>query len=229
MFQKNSLASRLVLVFALTSMVAETAVAGITDVSNVPLATAGGTTILPNLLFDLDDSGSMNWDFMPDYVSPNTGGVALNQSIPCMYDANKSSFGAGKTFCNPGDAPYAAGGSKGFNGVAYDPNFYYRAGIGSNGQPLINPPSGLPLNNPVSTTKVFDDVYQHSPYGSSTTTVNLATAIPEMKYCNSNGICKRNGATDASPPVVVSGTDGLGRTMSAGQFPYRTRSEEHTV
>ncbi|HYX65137.1 MAG TPA: PilC/PilY family type IV pilus protein, partial [Burkholderiales bacterium] len=30
------------------------------------------------------------------------------------------------------------------------------------------------------------------------------------------------GATDTSPPVVVSGTDGLGRTMTAGQFPYRT-------
>lgn len=223
MFQKkNSLATRIVLVFTLTAMVGETAFAAVTDVANVPLATSGGTTILPNLLFDLDDSGSMDWDFMPDYVSPNTGGVALTQSKPCM---NNSS---GSTACNPGDPPYAAGGASGFNGVAYDPNFYYRAGINQNGQPLLNPPSGLPLGNPVSTTSVPDDVYSHSPYGSSTTNVNLATQIPDRQYCNksSGGVCKRSGADTSG--ILVSGTaffDSSGTNsvaLSAGQFPYRT-------
>src|SRR5690348_10686588 len=144
-------ASRVFLVIALASLVGESAFAGVTDVANVPLATSGGTGILPNLLFDLDDSGSMDWDFMPDYVSPNTGGVALTNSKPCMIDQN------GNPYCSPGDPPYAAGGSNGFNGVAYDPNFYYRPGINQNGQPLLNPPSGLPLGNPVTTTTVPDD------------------------------------------------------------------------
>jgi type IV pilus assembly protein PilY1 len=224
MFQKNSLASRIVLVFALTSMVAETARAGITDISNVPLATAGGTTILPNLLFDLDDSGSMDWDFMPDYVSPQTPGVALTQSVPCMKNSG------GGTDCAAGDPPFRAGGANGFNGVAYDPNFYYRAGIGQNGQPLLNPPSGLPLGSSVSTTSVPDDVYSHNPYGSSTTNVNLATQIPDRNYCNSNSVCKRNGADTSG--VLVSGTayfdasnganSGSSFAVSAGQFPYRT-------
>jgi type IV pilus assembly protein PilY1 len=198
MFPKNSLATRIILVFALTAMVSEATAAGITDISNVPLATSGGTTILPNLLFDLDDSGSMAWDFMPDYVSPQTPGVALNNSVPCMKTSG------GSTDCSAGDPPFRAGGANGFNGVAYDPNFYYRAGIGPNGQPLLNPPSGLPLGIPVSTTKVPDDVYSHNPYGSSTTNVNLATQIPDSNYCNSQGVCKRNGADTSG--VLVSGT-----------------------
>lgn len=224
MFPKNSLATRIVLVLALTAMVSEATAAGITDISNVPLATSGGTTILPNLLFDLDDSGSMDWDFMPDYVSPQTGGVALTKSVPCMANSSNS------TDCSAGDPPYRAGGANGFNGVAYDPNFYYRAGIGPNGQPLLNPPSGLPLGNPVSTTQVPDDVYSHNPYGSSTTNVDLATQIPDRNYCNSQGVCKRNGADTSG--ALVSGTtyfdqsnganSGSSFTVSAGQFPYGT-------
>ena len=29
------------------------------------------TTVLPNVMFTLDDSGSMGWDFMPDWVGDN--------------------------------------------------------------------------------------------------------------------------------------------------------------
>ena len=223
MTTKLSSSKRAAIFLALALTASPVARAGTTDVSNVPLATAGGRSILPNLLIDLDDSGSMNWDFMPDYVSPNTGGSALTSSRPCMADANKGGNGA---FCNPGDPPYAAGGSNGFNGVGYDPNFRYLPGVNTNGQPLLNPPSGLPLNNPVTTTVVPDDVYSHSPYGSSTTTVDLASGIPDMKYCNANGVCKRPGA-DPTTGAVISGTafdsaSSAGIAMSAGQFPYRT-------
>src|SRR5581483_7009052 len=98
-------------------------------------------------------------------------------------------------------------------------------GVNPNGQPLLNPPSGLPLGNPVTTTVVPDNVYTHSPYGSSTTTVNLATQIPDMKYCNANSVCKRPGANNTG--TVVAGTafdaaNGAGNTMQPGQFPYRT-------
>src|SRR6202165_3366716 len=221
MSPKNSLSKRLVLYSVLGCMVSQTAFAAVTDISAVPLATSGGSSILPNLLFDLDDSGSMAWDFMPDYVSPQTGGVALGQSKPCMNNTT-----ANPTDCSAGDPPYAAGGANGFNGVAYDPNFYYRAGVGPNGQPLINPPSGLPLGASAATTSVADDVYTHSPYGASATNVDLATQIPDMKYCNSNNICKRNGA-DSAGANLVSGTafdpaNGAGNAMPAGQFPYRT-------
>jgi hypothetical protein len=36
------------------------------SLSDAPLFTASGTSIKPNIMFILDDSGSMQWDFMPD-------------------------------------------------------------------------------------------------------------------------------------------------------------------
>ena len=81
MSSKKPLARRLVLYGVLGCMVSQTALAAVTDISSIPLATSGGSNILPNLLFDLDDSGSMQWDFMPDYVSPNTVGSALTAVV----------------------------------------------------------------------------------------------------------------------------------------------------
>src|SRR3989449_1321926 len=225
MSSRKSLAKRLVLYGVLGCMASQTALAAVTDISSIPLATSGGSNILPNLLFDLDDSGSMQWDFMPDYVSPNTPGSALTQSKPCMADSSGQPFcSSGCTFtgtfvCNAaGGPPYQAGGANALNGVAYDPNFYYRPGLGSNGQPLINPPSGLPLGNPVTTTLVADDIYFHAPFRSSVTNVDLATQIPELKYCNSNNVCLRNGA-DSAGANLVSGT---------AFDSSSSRSEEHT-
>jgi len=234
---KKSLAKRLVLYSVLGCMVSQTALAAVTDISGIPLATSGGANILPNLLFDLDDSGSMQWDFMPDYVSPNTAGSALTQSKPCMVNSSGQSFcstgcvynfGTGAFTCNAaGGPPYQAGGANAFNGVGYDPNFYYRPGLGSTGQPLINPPSGMPLGNPVTTTSVADDIYFHAPFGASVTNVDMATQIPELRYCNSGSftLCKRNGA-DSAGANLVSGTAfdsaSASNAMPAGQFPYRT-------
>ena len=48
------------------------------DSTKDALASAGGNNILPNLLFTLDNSGSMNWDFIPDYVNPATSGMPNN-------------------------------------------------------------------------------------------------------------------------------------------------------
>src|SRR3989449_372653 len=237
MSSRKSLAKRLVLYGVLGCMASQTPLAAVTDISSIPLATSGGANILPNLLFDLDDSGSMQWDFMPDYVSPNTLASALPLSKPCMVDPSipnpyQTSCSTGCTFggsgfvCTAaGGPPYQAGGANGFNGVAYDPNFYYRPGLGSNGQPLINPPSGLPLGNPVTTTLVADDIYFHAPFGASVTNVDLATQIGELQYCNGNGVCKRNGA-DSAGANLVSGTAfdsaSTSNAMPAGQFPYRT-------
>jgi len=46
------------------------------NISTDPLGT-GVSSIKPNVMFILDDSGSMNSDYMPDYVndSHNTGGT----------------------------------------------------------------------------------------------------------------------------------------------------------
>ena len=191
-------------------------------VSQLPLASAGGNNILPNLLFTLDNSGSMAWQFVPDYVDPTTvftvSGSNSAPNNPCMTTS------AGSTICVEGDPPYSAGGEFAMNGVGYDPNFSYLAGIDSNGQPHVNPPSGT--LTPTATPK--------DAYTAASGTIDVTSAIPDRRYCNSNNVCMRNGQTDSASPAspgapagipgltLVSGTDDSGHAMSAGQFPYRT-------
>jgi len=38
------------------------------NLATVPLATATTTNVLPNLMFTLDDSGSMDSNYLPDWV-----------------------------------------------------------------------------------------------------------------------------------------------------------------
>ena len=205
------------LAYALAAnLAAQPAFAQVT-ISQLPLASAGGNNIVPNLLFTLDNSGSMDWQFVPDYVDPATvlavSGSNSSPNNPCM------STSAGSTICVEGDPPYSAGGEFAMNGVGYDPNFTYLAGIDSNGQPHVNPPSGT-----------FTDMtaVPRDAYTASKGTINITSAIQDRKYCNTNGVCMRNGQTDLSPPAtltantLVSGTDDVGHAMSAGQFPYRT-------
>jgi type IV pilus assembly protein PilY1 len=168
-----------------------------TDISSTPLA-SGGQTASPNLLFTLDDSGSMAWTYLPDYV--NDGNTCMTQ--------NGGTIGTGPA-CSAGDPPFDAGGAQGFNGVAYDPNLYYASGVDSTGKPYINPPSGT-----LTVTSVTDNAYVGG------TNRDLTTYITDKTYCNANGVCKRNGAD--STGAVVSGTDGQGHALATGQFPYRT-------
>lgn len=43
------------------------------DIANAPLASASSTVVKPNIMFILDDSGSMGWEFLPDSVNSNNG------------------------------------------------------------------------------------------------------------------------------------------------------------
>jgi len=56
------------------------------NLATAPLANATTTQVLPNIMFTLDDSGSMGWDFMPDWV----GGDYPRSSYPTLY--KNSSF-----------------------------------------------------------------------------------------------------------------------------------------
>ncbi|MBS0309610.1 MAG: hypothetical protein JSS58_11670, partial [Proteobacteria bacterium] len=82
---------------------AASAVAGLTDLSTSPLVTSSSSSVLPNIFLMMDDSGSMNWDYMPDvgnnpvfgtskygYASNQCNGVFYNPAIkylpPITYD-----------------------------------------------------------------------------------------------------------------------------------------------
>jgi type IV pilus assembly protein PilY1 len=78
--------------------------AATTDLSNTPLFASNTSSVKPNVMFILDDSGSMNWDYAPDeanfsnatnpygYKSYQCNAVAYNPSItyspPLKFDGS---------------------------------------------------------------------------------------------------------------------------------------------
>ncbi|MBL8478359.1 MAG: hypothetical protein JNK59_03540, partial [Sterolibacteriaceae bacterium] len=51
-----------------------------TDLSNSPLSSVSTADVKPNILFTLDDSGSMNWRFMPDALVSREHRVGFRNS-----------------------------------------------------------------------------------------------------------------------------------------------------
>ena len=84
---------------------AASAHAGLTQLADSPLSSASSVSISPNIMFVLDDSGSMNWDYLPDWAGAgnpplsqrkNAGfnGIAYNPEIsylpPKYFNADGS-------------------------------------------------------------------------------------------------------------------------------------------
>jgi type IV pilus assembly protein PilY1 len=58
--------------------------AQLADIADVPLANSPSTSVLPNLMYVLDDSGSMNWNYMPDQVLRNSAGRTFYHCKRCV-------------------------------------------------------------------------------------------------------------------------------------------------
>lgn len=201
---KSPTMKRLLAYALIASLTAQPAFAASTDVASIPLASAAGASVLPNLLFTLDSSGSMDWDYLPDFVNDNN---------TCMKTGSGgATSGSSGSACGVGDPPFDAGGQNGFNGVAYDPNVTYQPGLKSDGTTVLGSSS-----LPPSTYTIKNDAYNAQDTG----TTNITTGVTDKKYCNGNGVCRRNGA-DSSGNVLASTKDPFGNTLAAGQFPYRT-------
>ncbi|HET8748007.1 MAG TPA: PilC/PilY family type IV pilus protein [Ramlibacter sp.] len=100
-----------------------------TDLSSVPLPTfavGSAVDIKPNILMVLDDSGSMNWDYLPDWANDRPGNYAANSSLglgplhPTRTSIDESQSLPSFLFRNAA-----------FNGVAYNPAIRYQPPIGS--------------------------------------------------------------------------------------------------
>lgn len=88
---------------------APVAQAAVTDLATTPLVIASSIAVRPNLMFVLDDSGSMGWTELPDSV--------WEGSYYALDDCYKNST---------------------YNRVYYNPNTTYTPGIASNGTSLGN-------------------------------------------------------------------------------------------
>jgi len=187
--------------FSLLSLSAQAAK---TDISNLPMVVATPNTVQPNLMFVLDDSGSMGFDFMPDHVAGN-GTAPANYPKQCRSTGgnagNSGSFnttccqgGDSSNVCLSGSAPnfdnkraHPPFLSASFNTMAYNPATLYKPPIGANGIAWADMTKG----NTSDWTAVPNDAYRQQ----STATTNLLTQFPDVMWCTdaTQQDCLRNG------------------------------------
>ncbi|MFM9968984.1 MAG: PilC/PilY family type IV pilus protein [Burkholderiales bacterium] len=67
------------------------------DLSSVPLVTSSTSSVLPNLVFILDDSGSMDWDYMPDWANDGSPSVTVFRN----NEYNGVAYSAANTYSPP--------------------------------------------------------------------------------------------------------------------------------
>lgn len=137
------------------ALMAGSAQAGNLSISNVPLGTGSGISVKPNLLFILDDSGSMGWDYTPDWVDS-----AICQS-------NMDSFGSTYT-CALGDVLY---NWSGFNVQYYNPAIRYRPPKNADGSEWAN--ASTSQSSPYTKTNPF----------TSSSTKDILTTYRQAYWC----------------------------------------------
>jgi type IV pilus assembly protein PilY1 len=141
-----------------------------------PLATSTTSAVKPNIMFILDDSGSMGWNYLPDWA---------NDSDPITGNGYSSEIYLYK--------------NSGFNGVAYNPAVSYVKPVMYNTDGTLNTATYPDMLSPWTAVKI-------DGYGiESTGTANLVGAAEHYvfefaEYCTS---VKMNKCTASAVPIVI--------------------------
>ena len=173
----------------------------VTDISTTPLTNSVSTQVKPNIMFIVDDSGSMASRFMPEEVDGSNVDKARCSNSSC------STTTAGIE----GNPPWYAAQ---FNTIYYNPKVTYLRAVNADGTLMPN------FGSPWTSVKVNGFV------GSAT--INLVTGYPEVVYCKddeddpySATLCRRNGINTTNPFVYNStAANGFPNGTSSGSFRY---------
>jgi type IV pilus assembly protein PilY1 len=196
--------------------------AALTDLADLPVAilmASGTATIKHNLMFTLDDSGSMGWNYTPDYVidemcfdSKDDDGLINNSLDRCI----------------PGDPPYM---SPDFNAQYYNPDIYYQAPIKGDHTKYPDASISAAYHDPFNIQKT-------DMLGKPTSDpVDLRNSWPDRQWCDSGsgGNCVVNSSGYTYPNNIYAyGHGKSGCTTYGGECvnytknsaPYYWRIEE---
>ena len=178
--------------------VAVSAVTITQTLAEVPLQ--GLNPVKPNIMFTMDDSGSMGWDFLPDYVAYVASGIAhCRDAIQCGGATGVP--GSGYQFSQY-DPPVR---SNSYNGVFYDRTASYRPGKKADGTDI--PCEGSDITCAAPWTAVYNNGFAGYPGANTGTVIDLTTAYPDTVWCWKTGptaaekqtadtdgsVCRRNG------------------------------------
>lgn len=230
-FRKLSLASLFaVAVLALPGV----AQAGDTQLATGPLITPDSASVRPNIFFVLDNSGSMNWDYLPDWVVDgnwckgstgtaslkccrnSSGGTITSSSTSSTCLPQNSSTGAnldGSGLSNlRGMPPFHA---EKFNSAYYNPAITYAPPVDS---------AGNEMTSYNGTGSVPWDAY-NIQY-TSAQTLALTSNFPDVEWCNGTSTtdCLRND--NYLLPGMVNGVNytTMRATTASGSKDFATGS-----
>jgi type IV pilus assembly protein PilY1 len=173
------------------------------NIATAPLVTASASTVLPNLIYILDNSGSMASDFMPDYVTDSNKCKSAS-STSGQFSAN----------CAFGDPPR---NTKEFNTLYYNPAIRYSPGLNSLGAELPSMNGAIGAITTTATNgwtqvpvdaygKYLKDQLGNNIASNRISLVPIAndnlTGYPDRVWCNKTGatladlndplVCKKN-------------------------------------
>ena len=154
-----------------------------TNIAQLPLLNINGTgSVKPNLMLLFDNSGSMDQAYTPDYIVDNIcrSGATLAQGV---------------TSCTVGMPPYM---SPDFNRQYYNPAIRYQPPVTFDGTPYAE----RNRTNTGTWASVLTDGFGKSNKkldGSTGSSTNLLTEIPDIKWCNSDSSDCRTNTSYAYP------------------------------
>jgi len=204
---------------------------GMLTIATEPLGTAT-TSIKPNVMFILDDSGSMAREFMPDYID-DSHSPTVGQTASC-FDSGDDDSGAisgNPDRCLVGDPPFM---SPDLNTIYYNPAIYYRPAVNFDGTEKPNQNAA----NTSSWTSVRTDEYNvenKDQVGNTTNFTDLATGYPDRVWCTSTadaaagGNCRQNSAyifPNFQFPFGLTGTGSVKRVTTSPYF-YRIQTARY--
>jgi type IV pilus assembly protein PilY1 len=219
--------------------------AGGTDIASEPLITSSSSSVKPNLFFILDNSGSMNWDYLPDWVVDDKycKGTGTGTTNYCCRNASGSNITSSNTdsTCLPqnssgtnldgngfsnlrGMPPFHASE---FNGLYYNPAIYYQVPQEANGN--------------LKTSYSGSSAVPWDAYGtqySTSSTLSVTSSFPDVQWCTDTTYsdCLRNdnyllpgviGGKNYTTMRAVAAT-GTGK-FSTGTPQAPTASEDRSV
>jgi type IV pilus assembly protein PilY1 len=189
------------------------------NISTDPLGT-GVSSIKPNVMFILDDSGSMASDYMPDYV--NDSHNVPNTTAACFDNGDDGDSGGGSNIggnpnaCIFGDPPY---NSPDLNTIYYNPDLRYRPALNDNGTEMQLQDSA----NTAAWTAVRSNPYLN------TNTDNLVTNYQDRVWCANQGdpatACRQNSGYNFPSAAFPYGQDSGGNTKYISVSPYYYRMQ----
>lgn len=183
-------------------------------IASAPLVSATTSQVLPNLMYILDNSGSMASDYMPDYV---------NDINKCKSTNPAGDFSAN---CQFGDPPY---NSNFYNSIYYNPAIRYSPAVDYTG---IERTSMTSANTTAWTIVPVDAYGIYSTSNKSLVPVvgDSTKGYPDRVWCNTNAAsvadlidptkCKKNGPQYIYPNNTGTSATSFNNAYTLNGNPY---------